>query len=508
MNGLVIDLFAGGGGASLGVERALGRPIDIAVNHDWDALRNHNLNHPEAQHLVEDITEIVPLVVTGGQPVDVLWASPDCRHFSRAKGGKPCHPKIRSLPWQIVRWAREVAPALICMENVPEFLSWGPLDPETHRPLSDAKGETFAEWVQELRNEGYSVDWKVLKACDYGTPTSRKRLFLVARLDGQEVSWPEPTHGEGEGLLPYATAAECIDWSDLGKSVFGRKRPLADATCRRIARGLVKFVIEAKQPFVVGVGGRAGQSLETGVEQPLGTITTKNDRALVCPTLVQTGYGERAGQKPRCLDLQKPLGTIVAGGAKHALVTGCLTKFYGTTKGGQDLEEPLGTITALAGGGHHGLVTAWIAKHYGGVTGHGVERPLGTITATDSHGMGFGVTGGDQEGAERCAAFITTYYGQSVGRSADEPLATITTKERHGLVVVVIDGEEHVITDIRLRMLQPHELKKAQGFPESYRLEGTKRLQTRLIGNSVPPQLSEAVVASNVAPRARFRFVA
>lgn len=419
--GLVVDLFAGGGGASTGVEAALGRPVDLAVNHSWDALRVHHMNHPGTRHMVEDIREVSPMLATGGQPVDTLWASPDCRHFSRAKGGKPCHPEVRLLPWQVVRWAKETRPRLIAMENVPEFMGWGPLG-DDNRPLPERAGETFEEWVAALRGLGYDVAWRVLTACDYGTPTSRKRLFVVARRDG-EVRWPAPTHGPG--LLPYRTVAECLDWSDLGTSIFERSKPLAEATQRRIARGLVKFVLEAKRPY-----------------------------------LVQTGYGEREGQAPRCMSLDKPLGTIVAGGSKHA------------------------------------LCVAWIAKHYGGVTGHGPSRPLGTITATDSHGLAVAHTcgGGDPK---QVAAFLTTYYGQSVGQRVDAPLGTITTHDRHGLVAVELDGESHVVTDISMRMLKPSELKLAQGFPADYRLEGPAKLQTRLVGNSVPPQLSEAVVRAN-----------
>jgi DNA (cytosine-5)-methyltransferase 1 len=519
---MVIDLFAGGGGASKGIAWALGRSPDLAINHNLDALRIHELNHPETRHLVDDIRDVSPIAATRGRPVELLWASPDCRHFSPAKGGKPCNPKIRTLPWEVMRWAREVKPRLICVENVPAMQTWGPLH-EDHghgctstselehdeeafercttkhchfsKPIKELAGTTWREWIAALEAEGYIVRYWVLTASHFGAPTSRKRLVVVARRDGVEPVCPPRTHGEG--LLPERTAAECIDWSDLGESIFdedGNTRH-APATLRRIATGVMRYVVEAKKPFIVGVGGRAAQTGDgcKPVDAPLNTITTKIDRCLVVPTLVQTGYGERVGQEPRALDIQKPLGTIVAGGCKHALVAAFLAKHYGHGPGrtggwpgGAPLDRPMGTVTTQD---HHSVVAASLAKLYGtNEAGAPADAPLGTITAG---GMKHGIV----------AAFLSTYYGQSVGQAVDAPMATQTTKHRHAVVTVEIDGVTYAIVDIRMRMLKASELKLAQGLPESYRLEGTEKLKVALIGNSVPPQLAQAIVAANTAPR-------
>ncbi len=509
MSGLIVDLFAGGGGASAGIELALGRAPDIALNHSWDALRNHALNHPDTRHMVDDIRDVIPLVATAGEPIDLLWASPDCRDFSRAKGGKPCHPKVRSLAWEITKWARDTRPRVICMENVREMLGWGPLYDE-HSPgcactardgdvcelackcrkgcvyntrIPELEGTTWAAWIAEFEALGYKVAWWVLKACDYGAPTTRERLIIVARLDAAPVK-PVPTHGPGR--LPYRTAAECIDWSDLGESIFdenGNTRH-APATLRRIATGVMRYVVNAKQPFIVtcnhGKPGFRGQ----GVDEPFKTITASHDaHGLVVPTLVQTGYGERAGQAPRVLDVGKPLGTVVAGGAKHALVSAFLAKHYGGVVG-HEATRPLGTVTATD---HHSVVAAHLTKFYGTSTGSSATDPCPTVSAQ---------AGGGHMGL--VAAFLSTYYGQSVGQPVDAPMGTQTTKHRHAVVTVEIDGVTYAIVDIRMRMLKPPELKLAQGFPADYLLEGSQKLQVKLIGNSVPPQLAAAVVAANV----------
>jgi DNA (cytosine-5)-methyltransferase 1 len=489
--GLIVDLFAGGGGASTGIEWALGRSPDLGLNHDLDALRVHALNHPYTRHLKEDIREVDPREATGGRPVELLWASPDCRHFSRAKGARPCHPEVRALPWQVVRWARETRPRLVCVENVPEMQTWGPLD-DQGVPIPGRVGETWREWVQALRDLGYRVAWWVLTACDFGAPTSRKRLVVVARRDGEPVA-PEPTHGPGRPQ-PHRTAAECIDWSDLGESIFDRvtgETRHATATLRRIAKGVVRFVLEAKQPFIVlcnhGDKAAGGDFRGQALTEPFQTITAAHDaRGLVVPSLVQIGYGERAGQAPRVLDIRQPLGTIVAGGAKHALVAAFLAKHYGRQTG-HGPDRPIGTITSVD---HHSLVAAHLTHFNQNSVGDDPRRPLKTVMAGAArHGL--------------VAAFLSTYYGQSVGQRVDAPMGTQTTRDRHGLVTVDIDGVTHVVTDIRMRMLQPPELKLGQGFPAKYRLEGTKRTQVRLIGNSVPPQMAEAVVRANCAsPRA------
>ena len=528
MSGLVVDLFAGGGGASTGLQMALGRRVDLGVNHDFDALRIHKLNHPDTRLIKDDIRKVVPSDATEGQPVDVLWASPDCRDHSRAKGGRPCHPEVRELPWNVVRWARETRPRLVCVENVDEIRKWGPLYEDHsdgcncpaehpsacpkgcpceesachfHRPIPELEGTTWEEWMRAFQRLGYKTAWWKLKACDYGSRTSRERLVFVARLDGVPVK-PEPTHGPG-CEHPYGTAAECIDWSDLGESIFdehGEPRHAA-ATCRRIAHGIVRYVLEARQPFIVtcnhGKEGFRGQ----GLTEPFKTITASHDaHGLVVPTLVHIGNGERHGQSPRIYDIQAPLGTVVAGGQKHALVAAFLAKHYGQGpsrtggwNGGASLGKPLGTITTQD---HHSLVAANLIRTDNTSDGrlrglaNPSEGPLTTVTTSTGHAL--------------VAAFMTKFYGTSIGASLGEPVPTITASGwHHGLVTVVIDGVTYVITDIRMRMLQPPELKLAQGFPWSYLLEGSKRLQVKLIGNSVPPQLAEAVVRANTPGRER-----
>jgi DNA (cytosine-5)-methyltransferase 1 len=458
---LVVDNFAGGGGASTGISRAIGRSVDVAINHDPLALAMHEANHPETRHYCENILDVDPVQVCGGRPVGMAWFSPDCTHHSKAKGGKPRKKEIRALAWIVVRWAAKVRPRVIFLENVEEFQDWGPL--KDSQPIRARKGETFRRWVKQLEALGYVVDWRCLAAHEYGAPTTRRRLFLVARCDGQPVSWPRVTHGPGRGLKPYRTAAECLDWSLPCPSIFLSReeakalrviRPLAENTLKRIAAGIQRFVLDDPSPFIVTLSHGSerfrGQSLEeplrtiTAIKQhalvspylvgidnkssgasgawsakdQVRTITTENRFAMVAPTLVQTGYGERAGQAPRCLDLQKPLGTVVAGGCKHALV----------------------------------------------------------------------------------AAFLVKYYGAGIGQACSEPLHTIPTVDRFGLVTVA--GQDYQIADIGLRMLQPRELAKAQGLPDDYILPGTKTRQVRAIGNSVSPPPAEALV------RANFRAVA
>lgn len=431
-----VDLFAGAGGWSHGWRMATGREPLVAVNHCAHAIHLHTLNHPETEHFLEDVWSVDPLTATAGRRVDWLHASPDCTHFSRAKGGKPREQKIRCLAWVVVDWARAVRPRVISLENVAEFEAWGPIDDDGH-PIKARAGETFREFIREIEQLGYAVDWRVLCAADYGAPTIRKRLFLVARRDGLPVVWPPETHadpGKGDlftaGLKPWRTAAECIDWTLLCPSIFERKRPLAAATCRRIAAGVVRYVLSGK-PFLAPMtanGGRRGGEVAaflakhyggvvgTSVDHPAGTITTQDHHSVVTASLVQTGYGERKGQEPRALDIGKPLGTVVAGGSKHALV----------------------------------------------------------------------------------AAFLTTYYSQGgTANKVNAPMPTVVTKARHGLVTLDIDGRSFAIVDIGMRMLQPRELARAQGFPDSYVLEGTKTEQIARIGNSVCPQVAAAVVRAN-----------
>lgn len=495
-----VDLFAGGGGASEGIVRATGTSPLVAINHDPEAIAMHARNHPGVLHLCESVWDVDPFL-PGGMPLDLLWASPDCKHFSRAKGGRPRSKKIRALAWVVVTWARSVRPRVICVENVAEFQTWGPLD-STGRPIADRKGETFRQWVAALEELGYTVEWRELVAADYGAPTTRRRLFIVARCDGQPVRWPDATHGP-DREHPHRSAAECIDWTIPCPSIFTRRRPLAEKTQARIAAGLVRYVLQAERPFVVD--GRAWW-------------------------LQQSGYGERKGQRPRVLDLRDPLGTVVAGGSKHAL---CSAWVHNLTHGGrpEPIEEPMRTITC-APRGEKALVCAWLAKHYTGVVGSGLDGPLGTVAAKDHHslctayltkwyGTSTGsdvrdplptVTAGGGRGGGHLglvAAFLTKYYGSgSQAQGLDEPLHTIVSRARFGLVTVRIDGDDYAVCDIGLRMLQPRELARAQGFGDDYVLEGTKTSQIARIGNSVPPPVVEAIVRAQFGDRHAPRGVA
>lgn len=485
---LIVDQFAGGGGASLGIEMALGRSPDIAINHDPEAVALHQANHPTTEHYCESVWDIDPVAVTHGRPVGLMWLSPDCKHFSKAKGGKPVEKKIRGLAWIAVKWAKLVRPRVIILENVEEFQTWGPLT-EDNMPCPIRRGLTFRRWVKQLENCGYAVEWRELRASDYGVPTIRKRLFLVARCDGQPITWPQPTHGKGRE--PYRTAAECIEWSLPCPSIFERERPLAENTLKRIAAGIKRYVIDSPEPFIVPIahyngrdtvqsireplrtitanpkGGshalvtpfvstyygpkREAESRGVSMREPLPTQTTENRHSLIAPTLIQTGYGERDGQAPRALDIEKPVGTLV-GSQKHA------------------------------------LVSAFLAKHYTGVVGATVTDPMPTVTTVDHNSL--------------VMAFLQAYYGTLQDPTLADPLHTITTKDRYGLVTV--HGLPYYIADIGMRMLQPRELYRAQGFPEDYRIDITyggkpltKTAQVRMCGNSVCPPMAAAIVAAN-----------
>ena len=562
---VAVDLFAGGGGASEGIRRAIGRAPIVAVNHCPHAIEMHARNHPNTIHLQESVHDVEPLDHVRGQRVDLLWASPDCRHHSRAKGGRPLKKDIRGLAWVVVRWARVVAPEVICLENVREFEDWGPLYPEEHpdpklrsRPIPERKGETFQKFVGALRGAGYQVEWRVLNAADYGAPTSRERLVLIARRGFTPIVWPEPTHGPGRPK-PYRTAAECIDWSIPSCSIFATpdeakawreqwkhvegvdgtpKRPLAAATMRRIAEGLRRFVLEAPDPFIVATGHQssdagkvrsAHEPLSTvvtkaehlvctpyvmpnntnnvprAIGEPVPTITTGWRNYLIAPALVNTRNGEREGQRPRVRGLDQPAPTVTAQGSQGALMSAFLEKFHGSARAGQVVGAPAPTITSGGGrgGGHAGLVSAFLAKHYGGPNGKqapgaDLRGPLGTITSRDSQGpvlAPLAAVGQDMGRAAAVAAFLVKFYGQGGQHQAvGEPLHTIVTKARFGLVTVDIGGEEYVVTDIAMRMLQPRELARAQGVSDDYVLTGTKAQQTARIGNMVCPDMAEAVV--------------
>lgn len=481
MRGLVVDLFAGGGGASTGIEAALGRPVDIAINHDAVALAVHRANHPHTLHLEADIWEVQPLAATRGRPVDLLWLSPDCRDHSNAKGGKPRSPRLRSLAWAAYRWGKAVRPRIIMLENVLEFEGWGPVAADGKR-CRLRKGSTFRKFVAMLRNLGYAVDWRMLDASLYGAPTRRRRLFLVARCDGAPIIWPVATHGGAR--LPLRTAAECIDWSLPCSSIFTRSKPLAEKTLWRIAMGIRRFVMEATVPFIIKVNHGKRDARVSRLDTPLTTVTaTQRGHALVAPTLVQTGYGERDGQRPRCLDIGAPLGTVVGGGQKHGLVAAFLNRHFG---------DPLRSDGAG-----------------GAVFGAPLDAPLPTVTARDHHSVTTAAFA-PCEAAERVAevrAFLTAYYGSdgSGGQLLTEPMRTLTAKHRLGLVTVA--GFDYQITDIGFRMLEPCELLRAQfgDHAASYDMSAarTKGAKVRLIGNSVCPPVAEQLVAANMRQAAR-----
>lgn len=535
MSGIIIDLFAGGGGGSSGFVLALGRHPDVAVNHDPKAVAMHRANHPDTLHLCQDVWSCSPQWAARGRKVAWLHLSPDCTHHSKAKGGPPNRDvKRRDLAWVGIKWVRELLPTCVSLENVEEFLSWGPCDKDGV-PIKSQAGASFRSFVRALRALGYAVQHRELRACDYGAPTIRKRLFLIARRDGQPIVWPKPTHGPGRPL-PYRTAAECIDWTIPCPSIFERKRPLAENTLKRIAEGIKRYVLNAAQPFVVGIDNAGARSAKWGVDQPLSTVITKAKHALVMPYFVGAGGPVYAG-KPAPAD--RPMNTLMTE-SHTALVSAFLAKHYGGVVG-HGLEQPIGSVTTVD---HHSLVAASIQKLNSGCVGSGLDEPLHTVTAgghakrastgsthalMTSHLVKLRGTckagqpvdepaptitsGGTHVGEVR--AFLTKYYSQGVGQDLTDPAATVTTRDRMGLVTVTIGGQPYVIADIGMRMLQPRELYRAQGFPDSYiigddpsqGLSLTKAEQVRMCGNSVCPPVMAAIVRANYtdaqsAPRA------
>ena len=668
---LIVDLFAGGGGNSYGIEEATGRRVSIALNHDENAISMHAKNHPDSVHLREDIRSVSPRTVAGNRPIGLLHMSPDCRDFSQSKGGQPRSKVIRGLTWQGLKWAGQVAPYAITLENVKQITTWGPLvakrDKATGRvvkldesiaapgevvPIAEQflipdpkrKGKYWAKFLASLRQMGYAVDYRVLCAADYGTATSRERLFMVARRDGQPIRWPEPTHSKDgkDGKPKWLGACTVIDFDIPCPSIFARKKELAPATLRRIAKGLKRFVIDNPDPFIVPLthqggdrvhdindpmrtitaahrgelalanpcivpiahynqmdtvhdaadplrtitaatkGGEfslmapvlakfRGDSAGASVQDPMPTITSGGEskrpagaphamgviapvlvqaghgegkpdgvkrwgcgsraigdamptitasgsggQSLAVATMVQTGYGEREGQSPRALDIEQPLGTIVAGAVKHAPVVAYLAQQNGgfNVTPGHVVDDPLSTITNS--GSQQQLVTANLATLRRNCVGVSANDPVPTLTAGAEHHAliestlvdasdDFGLSPEQKEGAVRVAAFLMRYYGQG-GQWSDprDPLPTITTKDRMALVTVTLKGIPYVIVDIGLRMLSSRELYSAQGFPLSYIIDHghdgrrfSKSAQVKMVGNSVPPKVTKALVEAN-----------
>lgn len=511
MHELIVDSFAGGGGASLGIYLATNRHPDVAINHDAEAIALHEANHPDARHYREDVWKVDPHEATGGRRVGLMWLSPDCKHFSKAKGGKPVSKRVRGLAWVAVRWAKAVQPRVIILENVEEFQTWGPIG-EDGRPCPRRRGLTFKRFVDRLRNLGYEVQWRELRACDYGAPTIRKRLFLIARCDGQPIVWPKATHdkhGRG-GLTPWRTAAECIDWSVPCPSIFltadearawgkanGRpapKRPLAEATLRRIAAGLHRYVLDTPRPFIVQIQNASSGDTPVSLEAPLRTITAHpkgGGFAVVAPTVVSVTHGDSGGR--RAYPADDPLTTVQAGGGKHALVTAFLAKHQSERDDRQvqaaSLFDPVPTVKTRDS---NALVTAHVVKMRGDNVGHGADEPLHTLSAGGTH-------------FAEVRAFLTAYYGnEKDGASLFDPVRTVTTRDRYALVTV--DGQDYAIRDIGMRMLEARELYRAQGFPDWYRIDLTcngkplsKEAQVRMVGNSVAPDVAAALVRANFA---------
>lgn len=466
MREIVVDNFAGGGGASTGIEIAIGRSVDIAINHDPAAIAMHRANHPTTKHYTEDVWKVDPVAACAGLPVALCWFSPDCKHHSKAKGGKPVSKHIRGLAWVAVRWAKKVHPRVIMLENVEEFMDWGRLD-EHNRPDPRYKGETFRRFVRQLERQGYSVEYKLLRACDYGAPTIRRRFFLIARCDDKPICWPEPTHADPDGLevqaglkKPWVPVADVLDFSLPCPSIFATSeeiwreygvravRPLSEKTLRRIAHGIMKFVVDNPRPFLIQYHDSTefrGQS----TEKPLQTVDASN---------------------------------------RYGLVSTFISKYYGGDNVAAGVDKPLPTVTAID---HNALCAVAVTQFNNNSIGQEVTRPINTLTAQTNHF------------AEVCA-FLVKYYGNGDNAvSCGLPAPTITAKDRMGLVTV--HGQDYRIVDIGLRMLTPRELFDAQGFPPDYIIDVDadgraypKSEQVARCGNAVCPPIPTALVRANL----------
>lgn len=557
---LIVDNFAGGGGASTGIELATGRPVDIAINHDPDAIAMHKANHPYTTHYCESVWDVDPKKVCRGRKVGLAWFSPDCKHFSKAKGGKPVDKNIRGLAWIVLKWAGTVRPRVIILENVEEFQTWGPV--RKGKPVKSRAGETFRKWKEQLESLGYCIEHRELVAADYGAPTIRKRFFLIARCDGKPVVFPEKTHAPAgseevkEGRKkPWRSAAEVIDWSLPSPSIFDTSaeikekysiravRPLAENTIKRIIRGLDKFVLNTSAPFLVMVN-HTGEFRGQEITDPVQTVTAKNgyglvspvlepysvwtvskaEQCLLMPSLVQ--YHTEQSEKARGQKVTEPLMTLDASN-RYGVSAAYLTKYYGNERGGISAADPLHTVTAKD---REAVTAVHMEKFYsGGYTGCGssAKEPLGTITAVDHNGIS--------------ATFLSKFYKTGIGQETSDPLHTVTTSPGHfGLTIVKLDREntnlghwneirellnqyadykigcdeillisiknqKYFISDIGLRMLTPKELYAANGFPADYIIDKDcdgktygKTKQVARCGNAVPPPFAEVLVRANL----------
>ncbi|HEN8706684.1 TPA: DNA cytosine methyltransferase [Pseudomonas putida] len=582
---IVVDFFCGGGGAGTGLEMGLGRPVTVAKNHSPAAISMHTANHPAARHFTTDVFEGDPDEECQGRAVGWFHMSPDCTHHSQAAGGQPRKREIRNLSWIGLKWAGKKKPRVISLENVKQILQWGPLmakrDKATGRvmkldgtvaavgervpvqqqflvPDPKRRGITWRRFVHLLEGMGYQVEWQIIKACDFGAPTSRERLFMIARCDGQPIVWPEPTHAKNpaKGQQKWRTAADCIDWSVPSKSIFGRKKELAAATLRRVAKGMKKFVLDNPQPFIVPIANWSGELAQSAHEplrtvtswprggsfamaspvvlpathhgadrvndpgEPLPTVTAANrgELMMASPVMITAAHGQgRQGGVQRwgdgCKSSTVPIGTVTASGG-HALATAFMAQANGgfNTTHAKSMGEPMTTVTNT--GSQQQLVTANLATLRRNCVGRVMDEPVPTVTAGAEHHalVEYKLSPEHEQGALRVAAFLISYYGTENTSAADAPAPTVTTKDRLGLVTVFVKGTPYVIVDICLRMLQPHELYRAQGFPASYIIDKgadgkpfTKTEQVHMCGNSVSPPPMAALARANDPWRAAER---
>jgi DNA (cytosine-5)-methyltransferase 1 len=519
----IVDLFCGAGGTSTGILKAVARLNKkarlTAVNHWKTAVNTHSLNHPTVKHICEPVENLHPLDLIKSGNLHTLAASCECRFHSNARGGGPCNEQSRSQPWQIIRWATDIHVENILMENVREFMNWGPLHPRTKRPIKSRKGEYFRAFINAILGLGYKVEFKVQVAADFGDPTSRPRLILLAR-KSNPIKWPEPSHGPGRAL-PWRTARECIDWELKGKSIFDRKKPLCKNTLRRIAAGLAKFGGPNAEPFLVLLRGTSDGQINgsaRSLDEPLPTLTAGGGHLVMCEPFV---IGQQSGAVPR--GTNEPLPTVACAGAIR-LVEPFIHAYHNghdSERRTHSVDDPLPTQDTS---NRFALIEPFIQHltHHGSDNNrcHSVDKPMPTVTGAHRGEMALVepiIVQTDQTGGNGLCSrsvdtplasvvskqnmllvepFVIKYYGKGFNaESLQEPLASVTTKQRFCLVECNT-GRTVAELDIRTRMLQPHELSLAHSFPRDYKFTGNKEDQTKQIGNSVPVELAAAHAAS------------